>query len=380
MRRIFAVLLVVVAGLAAAGRAPLHGQTESGMNGVWTFNRSLSDVPKEVGFTADWMTPPSGSGQESGSNTSGRGRRGSGGGGSSRGSAAPFSTARESADDARRAQLLVAEVRTPPARLMVVDTPAAVTITNELGQSRVFHPDGHEATVEIQGTTVRVTPTRDGDRLVVLYHVEQGRDIRYTYSHTASPSQLVVDVQLLERGAGDKARFVYEPGIATEPRTSSPAASLPGSSSPLPAPEKFDERPGAELRGLKTLGILVEDFSREAVGCGLNHDATEAALAKRLTDGGFVVRKNSDEDTYVYVNVMTTRLSTDACVSRFDAFLYTHATANLTYRDRPVLVQVSLMHRGGMGNSAPASHAAAVTRGLEGFVDLFMEQIRAANK
>jgi len=33
-----------------------------------------------------------------------------------------------------------------------------------------------------------------------------------------------------------------------------------------------------------------------------------------------------------------------------------------------------------MGNSAPASHAAAVTRGLEGFVDLFMEQIRAANK
>ena len=77
---------------------------------------------------------------------------------------------------------------------------------------------------------------------------------------------------------------------------------------------------------------------------------------------------------------MTTTLSNGTCVSRYDAFLYTHATANLSYRDRPVLVQVSLIHRGGMGSSQPVGHAAAVTRGLEGYVDLFVAQIRDANR
>src|SRR6185295_18592077 len=120
--------------------------------------------------------------------------------------------------------------------------------------------------------------------------------------------------------------------------------------------------------------------SAQAIACGLNHDTIESALSKRLTDGGFAVRKNSDEDTYVYDNVMTTSVSDGTCVSRYDVCLYTHATAKLSYRDQSVLVQVSLMHRGGIGSSAPGAHAAEVTRGLENYVDLFITQIHGANK
>jgi hypothetical protein len=148
----------------------------------------------------------------------------------------------------------------------------------------------------------------------------------------------------------------------------------------LKTPENLDQRPGAELVGLRSLGIVVEDLSQQAIKCGLNHDSLESAMTKRLTDGGFAVRRNSDEDTYVYVNVMTNSLSDGTCVSRYDAFLYTQGTATLSYRDRPVLVQVSLMHRGGIGTSAPATHAAAVTRGLQDYIDLFVTQIRDANK
>jgi len=262
---------------------------------------------------------------------------------------------------------------------MVVDTPALVTITNELGQSRALHPNGKEESIRVEDVPVLVTTKRDADRLVVVYGVEQGREVRHTYSHSASPSQLIVEVQFLEHGAGDKARRVYEPGVATETLTSPVGATAPAPVGKQPV-ETFDGRPGAELRGLKSLGILVEDLSTQAVGCGLNHDLIEAALSKRLTDGGFVVRRNSDEDTYVYVNVMTTTLSTGTCVSRYDVFLYTHATANLSYHDRPVLVQVSLMHRGGIGSSAPTAHATAVARGLENYVDLVVQQIRDANK
>ena len=85
------------------------------------------------------------------------------------------------------------------------------------------------------------------------------------------------------------------------------------------------------------------------------------------------------DDTYLYVNVMTTSAN-GTCTSRFDAFLYTTATANLSYRDRPALVQVSLIHRGGMASSAAVTHAATIGRGLEGYVDTFMAQIRQANK
>jgi len=368
---------------AAAARvlfpAPANAQDVSPLAGVWTLNRSLSQLPPEIGFDVNWISSPGSAGQSAGSNGGGRGRRASGSGGGNRGSAGSFPTSRESYEDARRVQLVTAEARNPPVRLMVVDAAAAVTITNELGQSRRLHPNGREESIEIQGASIAVTAKRDGDRLVVVYLVEQDREVRYTYSRSVSPAQLIVEVQFLQHGAGDKARLVYEPGVETEPRTPPGGAAVPASARDQPA-EIFDARPGAELRGLKSLGILVEDLSTRAVACGLNHDVIEGALSKRLTDAGFAVRKNSDEDTYVYVNVMTTTLSDGTCVSRYDVFLYTHGTAKLSYREQPVLVQVSLMHRGGLGSSAPAGHAAAVARGLENYVDLFVTQIHDANK
>jgi hypothetical protein len=290
---------------------------------------------------------------------------------------------------------MTAEARNPPARLIVVDNASTVIFTNQLGQSRTVHPDGKPETIDIEGVQFPVTARRDGDKLVVSYHIQQNRDVRFTYSRAANSPSLAVDVQFLEHGSGDKAVRIYDPGTATE--TAAPpaaAATVPATAGATPsaapdaaapgarasAPDTFDARPGAELKGLKALGVLVEDLSAQAVACGLNHEALENTVSKRLTDGGFSVRKNSDEDTYVYVNIMTTTLPSGTCVSRYDAFLYTHATANLSYRNQPVLVQVSLMHRGGIGSSVAASHAAAVSRGLENYIDLIVTQIHNANK
>ena len=378
MKRSFVLVCFVTTAATVFHSPPARAQVTSPLDGVWTLNRALSEVPRDVGFNVDWMPPPGADGQNRGSNAGGRGRRGSTGRGSA-GPAAPFSARRESYEDARRVQLLTAEVRNPPARLMVVDTPAAFTITNELGQSRTLHPNGKEESIEVQGVPISVTTKRDGDQLVVIYHVEHDRELRYTFSRSASPSQLVVDVQFLEHGAGDKARHVYQPGVETEAPATAGAGAAPPASNQQP-PDTFDQRPGAELRGLKSLGIVVEDLSAQAIACGLNHDAIESALSKRLTDGGFAVRRNSDDDTYVYANIMTTSVSDGTCVSRYDVFLYTHATAKLSYRDQSVLVQVSLMHRGGIGSSGSTAHAAAVVRGLQNYIDLVVTQIHDANK
>ena len=371
-------IAAMMAGFAASATGFAGVQNAPAIAGVWTLNKSLSEMPPEIGFPVDWLPSPetqqTGSGAGSHGESRGRGRS----------PAAPGAgppVRRESSEDARRVQLLTEEARNPPVRLMIVDSGNAVTMTNELGQSRTLHPNGREESVDLEGMSFRAATARDGDQLTILYRIDEGRTVRFTYSPTASPQQLAVEVQFLEHGKGDKARRVYEPGVPAQ--TAAEGRPAPASVPAVPRTqkeEKFDSRPGAELKGLKTLGILVEDLSSQAVGCGLNRDELEAALARRLTDGGLIVHKNSDEDTYVYVNVMTSTVSGGLCVSRYDAFLYTHATASLSYRDQPVLVQVSLMHRGGIGSSAPVSHAAAVTRGLENYIDLFVSQIRGANQ
>jgi hypothetical protein len=371
------VALVMALAAGAVLPPPVHAQAAPPLAGVWTLNRQLSEFPADIGFNPAWMRAAAApEGQAAGSGRGGRGRQSGGGGG---GAAPPFGAKPESYEDARAVQLLTSDVRTPAARLTIVDTLSAVTMTNELGQSWTVHPDGRQESIDLQGVTIAVTSKRDGDRLIVLYRAGKDREIRYTYSHSTDPSRLTVEVQFLERGTGDKARRVYDAGMANPTAASAPGPGAPGPSGPAGA-ESIDQRPGAELRGLKSLGILVEDLSTQAVACGLNRDAIETALSKPLTDAGLTVRRNSDDDTYVYVNVMSSSLPNGACVSRYDAFLYTHGTATLSYHDRPVLVQVSLMHRGGIGTSVPSAHSAAVVRGLAGFVDLFVTQIRDANK
>jgi hypothetical protein len=249
MRQPFPVSFLTVLAATGVFFSPARAQSASSLAGIWTLNRSLSEFPREIGFNPSWITAARGGDQRSGTSGGGRGRRGSGGGGTA---AAPFPARPESYDEARRVQLLTEEVRNPPGRLMIVDAPDAVTITNELGQSHTLHPHGKEESIQRQGVAIAVISRREGDRLVVVYRVDQNREVRYTYSSSSNPSQLVVDVQLFDHGAGDKAKRVYEPGVATENPPSTGATTAPAPSG-TPAQETFDQRPGAELKGLKSL-------------------------------------------------------------------------------------------------------------------------------
>jgi hypothetical protein len=165
-------LVVALLTATTAGRLlpdPALAQNASPLAGVWTLNRSLSEFPPDVGFNPSWLTTPTGDGQSAAPAGGGRGRRGSsGGGGGGRAGGAPFSNRQESYEDAKRVQLITAELRNPPARLMFVDTPSAVTITNDLGQSRTIYPDGKQESIEIQGLSFSVTSRRDGDQLIVV--------------------------------------------------------------------------------------------------------------------------------------------------------------------------------------------------------------------
>ena len=379
-------ILVAAAVIGIAGRAPALAQDHPGLAGRWTLDRALTQAPREVGFSADWMM--AGASEGSGATSSGgRGRRSS-----SAGSAGAFPTRRESPDDGKRVQQLTAEVRSPSAHLTIAETPTSVTVTDDQGHARTFHPDGKVEELRLGDTPLVTTAKWEAGQLVVLYQVEDGRQLRYTYSSATNPPRLVVDVKFLERGGGDEVRRTYEPSGANEPATpaAAPATARPAAAGSAPAESAgapasadrapFNQQPGAELKGLTSLGVVVETLSAQAIACGLNQDTIEAAVSKPLVGAGLKVLRNSDEDTYVYVDIVTTSASSGLCVSRYDATLYTHTTAKLSYQNTPVLVQVSLLHDGGLAGGAPAAHAAAVLKGVTQYVDQFATQIRSANK
>ncbi|MEO8681416.1 MAG: hypothetical protein ABI665_20375 [Vicinamibacterales bacterium] len=355
---------------AAAGIShPVLAQDAPSLAGRWSLNRELSQFPREVGFKADWIAAPGSGGDSSATG---------GGAGTNRQS---FPVSRVSREDAARVKLLTDEVREPSARLTIVDTAFQVTIAAESGTARSFHPTGKEELLTADGTTLAVTARRESGRLVVLYKVEQGRELRYTYSRTAVPAQLVVEVEFLERGKGDVVRRVYEPVREIDtPATAVAPHSVPPPSANARAAPDYDRRPDAQFKGLTKLGVVVEGLSAQAVTCGLRQEALESAVVKQLSGAGFTITLNTDEDTYLYVNVMTATMANGLCISRYDAYLYSHTTARLEYHDTPVLVDVSLLHKGSIAAGNAAANADAVMRGVQDIVGQFTNRIRDANK
>jgi len=371
-----AAMIGAIALAGSSGPPAASAQTTSGLSGQWTLNRALSEFPREIGFTPDWMRSSVDREQAGSAGGRGGGRRG---GGSSSGAARPFASRPESADDARRVQLLTAEVRDPPSHVTIAEIPGAVTITTDQAQARTFHPGSGEEVLHLGDLPLRATARWEAGQLVIVYEVEEGHQLRYAYSTSADPRRLRVDVKFVERDGGDSVGRVYEPGIASEPQRNVSAPVI-ASGAPARSQQEPVQPPGLELKGLTKLGVVVEDLDPKAAGCGLDRHAIETAVSKTMANAGLQVALNSDEDTYVYVNVMTNTMAAGFCVSRYDVSLFTNTTATLSYQTRPALVQVSLLHKGGFAGGGASTHAAGVLQGVTQYAEQFAAQIRDANR
>lgn len=355
--------------------------------GVWVLDPSLTVKPDEIGFTPDWAR--GGPGGEGGGRSGGRGRRG----GSSGGMGLP-QMSRDSVDDSTRIQQLTIEARTPPAHITVVQKPGAVSIADDQGHSRTFHPNGQAEDLTIGTVPLPTTARWDKGSLVVLFDVAGGRQMRYTYTPSASPRRLLVDVRFIEGGReGDEVKLTYETPEEHDRAVLSGAAAMSaapppaGGSVPIPPDAPAVARaargpvlpPGSELRGITTIATEVEDLGAQAATCGLDQGKIKTSISKILADAGLNAPAYGKEDAYVLINVATSKLPDGACVSRYDASLVSHADANFPYlRGTVAAVEVQLLHEGGMSGSSPSAHASAVLDALGKSVSHFVAQIRAA--
>jgi len=358
-------LLALLAVSTGSARGTAQAQ-EAGLSGTWSINRDASQFPREIGFDADFA--PSGRPEGGGRGVGGR-------------ALPPLRPQGESYESARRRQALTDEVRLPPTRLTIVDTPDRVTITDQAGNSRIYHPDGRAETLEIGGVPVLTSVRREAGALIVLYAVADLRQIRYTYSRPPGSSLLVVETQFLERGSGDSVRRVYTPGDTLPPALPADVAGRAMSPGPAPpaAPRPAVPRAGSEFTGLARLGIVVEEPATQAVNCGVTREALEAAVAKHFTAIGLRVSTNSDEDSYVHVTVMTSTMPNGMCISRYDWSIYSMTEAALSHQRSPILAQVLLAHRGGLTGSLPATHGTDIIRGMDDGLAQIAAIIRDAN-
>jgi hypothetical protein len=206
--------IALVGGLAA--RAELAAPRPD-LSGAWKLDAGQSDMPGEVGFDPDWQDTESKSGGrgsgDGGRSSGGGGGRGGGrsagsGGGSSRiGAIAPRF---ESEEDSRKIRELVAEVKNPPARLAIAQTDAAITITDEHGRARTFHPTGKEETLQLEAGPIGVVSRWGPAELVIRYRVEKDRELLYRFARAAGARQLLVTTQFAERGRGQIIKRVYD--------------------------------------------------------------------------------------------------------------------------------------------------------------------------
>lgn len=362
-----AVLAWCLGGVVAA-QVPQAGL----LSGTWTLDRDASEFPREIGFNADFVPAAR---PDSAGPGGGRGRRGLGG------AAMPALRPQgESYDAAQRRQVLTDEVRLPPTRLTIVDTPDAITITDQQGNSRTFHPDGRAESLQIGNASVLTTVRREGNAVIVLYSVADLRQIRSTYSREPGSSTLMIDTQFLERASGDSVRRIYKPADVS-PAPALENVSRAGAVGPADGRARpTAPRPASEFTGLTRLGVVVEEPSLQAVNCGVTRALLEQAVSKPFTEIGLKVSTNSDEDTYVHVTVMTSTMPNGMCISRYDWSIYSMTEATLSHQRTPVLAQVLLAHKGGLTGSLPATHGADIVRGMDEGLSQVAVLIRDANQ
>ena len=340
------------------------------ISGAWVLNAALTERPAEIGFNPEWARGAGGDERSGG----GRGRRGES----------------ESPDDSTRVQQLTGEARTPPTRLTIVQKTDSVSIADDQGRSRTFHPHGRLDSLTIGMVPLPTTARWDGGSLVIVFDVATGRQVRYTFTPAANPERLSVEIRLLERGRdGDRVRLTYErpdarardilstsPPPAVPPPAAGAAAPAPDAAMPPARPPVLP--PGSELRGLTTIGTVVDNLSAQGTACGLDQTKIKTSMAKILADAGFKADRFGNEESYVLLSVVTSRLPDGTCVSRYDASLVSQADATFPHLKGTVAVQVTLLHEGGMAGGSPAAHASAVVDALTKSVNSFVSQIRAA--
>ena len=224
-------MFTAVAAMIAGGSAGLRGQEHPAappsLSGTWTLDPYVSDHPEQVARVLQLATGGE-RGQQRRDESARGGSYGGGGGGfggfgrsggRSRGRVPPPDSgngSREALSDTDKQVLdeLTGAVRFAPARLVIAQTPTAVTITGDDRMPVTLTTNGHGEKQTVGNGSVDRHAMWEGPQLLVAYDIGNAGTLSYRYDKAPTTGQLVVRVAF-ERKSGAtsplEVKLVYDP-------------------------------------------------------------------------------------------------------------------------------------------------------------------------
>lgn len=125
------------------------------------------------------------------------------------------------------------------------------------------------------------------------------------------------------------------------------------------------------FKGARSARILIGDLSPEGRACGLSRDRMRATVERSLGATNLLFDAPGNPDFSIYIDVATVRASGGDCVSSVSVKAANHEDVKFTFSRVKRSFPVILFEATDLRVSAAASHADAVTAGLDRVVGEF---------
>ena len=183
----FLIVLPVMTLFTAAVTSPSQSPSRPSLAGSWELDPAKSKQQRG-GFTGGY---PGGMGRGPGGQGPGRGFPGRGGGGMEPPNEDFPDLSRNAGDRGMRELLRAKE------RLEIAETDTTITIKDDAGWARDLFPDGRKVREEeSQGGPAVVQSEWKGEKLVTFRKLDQGSEVKETFSLDKKTGDLVVEVEV----------------------------------------------------------------------------------------------------------------------------------------------------------------------------------------
>jgi hypothetical protein len=140
-----------------------------------------------------------------------------------------------------------------------------------------------------------------------------------------------------------------------------------------------------QLRGAKTIQIVVEDLNDEATNCGLNRKSIKAAADFPISFTKLKEVTGGSQDLELYINVLTMEIKTNstntfACVSTIVVEVFFRNFVVIPFNEKEQYTKVRLFHERGLYSSNPLEHGELIIDSVEKYMKLFATEFNNDNK
>jgi hypothetical protein len=140
-----------------------------------------------------------------------------------------------------------------------------------------------------------------------------------------------------------------------------------------------------QLRGAKTIAIVIEALKEDAKKCGLDEKSIKVAADFPISFTKLKEDTIGSQDLILYINVNTQAVKNNngnifACTSNIDVEVYFYGYVAIPFNDRSAQTHVKLFEESGIFSSNTSRHGDHINDAVEDYLKLFATEFNNDNK